>query len=848
MPPILPKQWGRKIATWNQPDFGFAPEVWAAATGAIQQLREQLSCLIPISESALARCWSETERAVTSKQLPGLFGTSGLRALTDLTPNLTNFIERFTKQGQLTLIQVYCHGRAFGRFLRAAPPRSYHHRVFLSLDPRDSSPYLAVAIGEGLRDEGVAVYCSGVSSTPAALLFDGEPSIVITASHNSAQFNGIKSYLHHQPISLTIEEQLEIGLRTYDHCIANGEFPESTCDRAFLFDAAQDTARRYYQGILERYNREGLLSEQAPPIGKGRKVVLDLAHGVAAAELPSNWSAGKLSSLLRIHLAAGYAVIGYAAERNPLTINEGTGAAYMYGETNHACPREQIIACAEGKPGYGVVMRTTGDGRRKVNASPRSFYFPASWELRSPLAARAIRIENCYAFPSVDQPPWDDVRAALEAELAELVMDPGVGVDCDVDRITNFTVESARNQDTPYLSGDAYLAIFCYYLRARITKVFFTVESSMFLEKYCSLLGIPYEVVTVGDRALSLGLNEEARRLSAQGVDDFYLIGAESSGHVMVFEAEKGRSEFFDDPIITDAMLKGIQRRLRRGLDELLAATAKVYPELVCIRKPDAWVVNNPQVPNQWTPSPEALAQGPLSLEEKEELLLSRRGAPTLTLTDYAKEFIPWYIKAFSDTYQQAFLSDQATKSIELPGFEQLCTNPTISVPRSGYLMVDLGEIRFEQLGAELNDTLTCRLRLTADPGFGPFDITLDFGRYFRFSDDQRAGVRWYCVGRGTFRNSGTSPKNSGYHNLDLFSFALIQAQFGVASIATIPVLRPYSSTALFSESELQSPLSNNLLRTLLTELAVRRAIFTNEWVQTKLRHGSIRRSSDVEV
>ena len=60
---------------------------------------------------------------------------------------------------------------------------------------RDSSPGLAAAFGEGARGEGADVVDAGLASTDLLYFASGSldiPGAMFTASHNPAQYNGIK--------------------------------------------------------------------------------------------------------------------------------------------------------------------------------------------------------------------------------------------------------------------------------------------------------------------------------------------------------------------------------------------------------------------------------------------------------------------------------------------------------------------------------------------------------------------------------------------------------------------------------------------------------------------------------
>src|SRR5256714_5365450 len=80
-------------------------------------------------------------------------------------------------------------GAAFARFADAAP------RVLIARDMRPSGVDLCAAFGDGVRSQGVDVVDLGMASTDLIYYAAGRldsPGAMFTASHNPAQYNGIK--------------------------------------------------------------------------------------------------------------------------------------------------------------------------------------------------------------------------------------------------------------------------------------------------------------------------------------------------------------------------------------------------------------------------------------------------------------------------------------------------------------------------------------------------------------------------------------------------------------------------------------------------------------------------------
>lgn len=85
-------------------------------------------------------------------------------------------------------------GRAFGEYLKAKV-------VVVGSDPRLTSPALKLAVSEGLRDAGVSVLDLGMCGTEeiyfATFWLGVDGGIEITASHNPADYNGMKLVRKH---------------------------------------------------------------------------------------------------------------------------------------------------------------------------------------------------------------------------------------------------------------------------------------------------------------------------------------------------------------------------------------------------------------------------------------------------------------------------------------------------------------------------------------------------------------------------------------------------------------------------------------------------------------------------
>jgi phosphoglucosamine mutase len=112
-----------------------------------------------------------------------LFGTDGIRGVAGRSP--------------LTPAEVLALGRCAGQVLRERTGKD-KIRVLAVRDTRWSGASLLERLAQGLRENSIDVYDAGVLSTPSSAhlvqthRFDS--GVVISASHNPPQFNGIKFF------------------------------------------------------------------------------------------------------------------------------------------------------------------------------------------------------------------------------------------------------------------------------------------------------------------------------------------------------------------------------------------------------------------------------------------------------------------------------------------------------------------------------------------------------------------------------------------------------------------------------------------------------------------------------
>lgn len=216
------------------------------------------------------------------------FGTDGVRGVAnrELTPEL-----------------AYKIGRCGGVVLAG---RSKRPKVVIGRDTRISGAMLESALIAGLLSIGANVVRIGVVSTPAVAYltreFGADAGVMISASHNPVEDNGIK-FFGGDGFKLLDETELEIER---------------------LMDAEEDNLPRPVGGGIgsltsdseAKFRYLDYLKTTVRNSFSGLKLVLDCAHGAAYELAPD------------IFRALGAEVIAYGADPNGLNINDGVGSTH----------------------------------------------------------------------------------------------------------------------------------------------------------------------------------------------------------------------------------------------------------------------------------------------------------------------------------------------------------------------------------------------------------------------------------------------------------------------------------------------------------------------------------------
>ena len=97
------------------------------------------------------------------------------------------------------------------RLGRATTLWSGRGRVLVGRDTRASGPELEAALARGIVDAGGTAVLAGVLPTPAVALLSQDLGLVVSASHNPPEYNGVKVF-DREGRKLTDEDEREIVL------------------------------------------------------------------------------------------------------------------------------------------------------------------------------------------------------------------------------------------------------------------------------------------------------------------------------------------------------------------------------------------------------------------------------------------------------------------------------------------------------------------------------------------------------------------------------------------------------------------------------------------------------------
>ena len=185
-----------------------------------------------------------------------LFGTNGIRGLVnvELTPEMA--------------IKI---GSSIGTFFQ-------RKNLLLGYDARTSGPMIANAVISGLTATGCNVFFAGMAPTPSLQFavknhqMDG--GVIITASHNPPEYNGIK-VIWRDGIETSHEQEVEIENIYFDNKIVFAEWNKLGTKREL-----QGINDEYIEAIKKHINTEKIFQ-------KHFHVVVDAANSVGGLTAPT---------------------------------------------------------------------------------------------------------------------------------------------------------------------------------------------------------------------------------------------------------------------------------------------------------------------------------------------------------------------------------------------------------------------------------------------------------------------------------------------------------------------------------------------------------------------------------
>lgn len=223
-----------------------------------------------------------------------LFGTDGVRGIANEEP--------ITPETALKL------GRALAHVFRSSSGR--HRKILIGKDTRLSGYMLETAIASGICSMGVDVWLVGPLPTPAIAFLTrsmrADAGVVISASHNPYQDNGIKFFSREGfKLDDALEQRIE-GLVFDDSSLAHMRARDGDIGKAARID---DALGRYLVFLKTCVPRTATFDSL--------RVAIDCANGAAYKVGPD-----VLEEL-------GADVVAIGADPNGMNINDGCGAVHL---------------------------------------------------------------------------------------------------------------------------------------------------------------------------------------------------------------------------------------------------------------------------------------------------------------------------------------------------------------------------------------------------------------------------------------------------------------------------------------------------------------------------------------
>ena len=220
-----------------------------------------------------------------------LFGTDGIRGIPGTPP--------------LDDSTLYATGRSLGNYLKREHGSA---RVLVGMDTRESGPHIASLLAAGLRQAGATVAFAGVITTPGVACLvrqnDFQAGVVISASHNPFEDNGVKLFSHAgMKFPDAVEEQLEEDIFKHRGDPAPENPPRLRADESLDAEYLEFLRKKLLPGAVLR----------------GFRIVLDCANGAAYKLGPE------------LFRSLGAEVVSMSVSPDGRNINAGCGSLYLEG-------------------------------------------------------------------------------------------------------------------------------------------------------------------------------------------------------------------------------------------------------------------------------------------------------------------------------------------------------------------------------------------------------------------------------------------------------------------------------------------------------------------------------------
>ena len=204
---------------------------------------------------------------------------------------------------------------------RAATLGSGRGRVLVGRDTRGSGPALEAALTRGSVDAGGIAVLGGVLPTPAVALLSQDLGLVVSASHNPPEYNGVKVF-DREGHKLTDADELEIEALVGAPGPGGGDV-----------EHAEDVVESYVEHVVEQFGSD---------LG-GLRIAVDCANGAFSGIAPG------------VFERLGAEVTALAATPNGSNINDGCGATDL-----------AMLQSAVRAGGHDLGIAFDGDGDRML--------------------------------------------------------------------------------------------------------------------------------------------------------------------------------------------------------------------------------------------------------------------------------------------------------------------------------------------------------------------------------------------------------------------------------------------------------------------------------------------------